>query len=321
MPFCAQCGGAVEHRDRFCGACGTARVEDSTGASSSPNDLDQMVARADAAYDRGAFAEAAQLYRICSGMCSEAVGAALGAAKVAKGVGWVTAFLTGGIGIEDLFIVPAVSALVGKMLGISPEELGGLCRMLAVAELDAMSRCELLDKDDDEYILRQFALIYSAADNDLTLHAFANLYLPLDATGLPPETRDRHALETTILSRIPWMQQCEPQVNQLLLRFAKARGWKAILQAMGGTDSGPSRSAAGAPTSLHEAYELLGVSPNATLDEIRRAYHSKVSKWHPDKLGDVAQELRDYATAQMARLNAAYELLRGTHRRSASAAQ
>jgi len=55
---------------------------------------------------------------------------------------------------------------------------------------------------------------------------------------------------------------------------------------------------------------LLGVSQGCTPEELTRAYHRKVSEWHPDKLGTMAQELRDYATRRTARINEAYERLR-----------
>jgi hypothetical protein len=59
-----------------------------------------------------------------------------------------------------------------------------------------------------------------------------------------------------------------------------------------------------------EAYELLGVSQGCTPEELTRAYHRKVSEWHPDKLDTMAQELRDYATRCTARINEAYDRLR-----------
>ena len=64
------------------------------------------------------------------------------------------------------------------------------------------------------------------------------------------------------------------------------------------------------PLTQAEAYELLGVSRGCTPEELTRAYHRKVSEWHPDKLDTMAQELRDYATRRTARINEAYDRLR-----------
>jgi len=64
------------------------------------------------------------------------------------------------------------------------------------------------------------------------------------------------------------------------------------------------------PVTQVEAYELLGVTPECSPDELTKAYHRKVSEWHPDKLDTMAQELRGYATRRTARINEAYDWLR-----------
>jgi len=64
------------------------------------------------------------------------------------------------------------------------------------------------------------------------------------------------------------------------------------------------------PVTEAEAYGLLGVSPGCSREELTTAYHRKVSQWHPDKLDTMAQELRDYATRHLARINEAYDRLR-----------
>jgi len=66
------------------------------------------------------------------------------------------------------------------------------------------------------------------------------------------------------------------------------------------------------PVTQAEAYELLGVSPGCTREELTKAYHRKVSHWHPDKLESMAEELKDYATRQTARINEAYRHLKSS---------
>jgi DnaJ-class molecular chaperone len=49
------------------------------------------------------------------------------------------------------------------------------------------------------------------------------------------------------------------------------------------------------PVTQSEAYDLLGVTPGCSPEELASAYHTKVLQWHPDKLETMAQELRDAA--------------------------
>ncbi len=58
------------------------------------------------------------------------------------------------------------------------------------------------------------------------------------------------------------------------------------------------------------AYDTLGLSPGASRDEVRRAFHALAQRYHPDKLSPhLGQEARDAAEAMMKRVTAAYKLL------------
>ena len=52
-------------------------------------------------------------------------------------------------------------------------------------------------------------------------------------------------------------------------------------------------------------YEVLGVTKNATDDEIKKAYRALAKKYHPDNFTDAAQRSR--AEEKMKEINAAYE--------------
>ncbi|MSP23895.1 MAG: J domain-containing protein [Myxococcales bacterium] len=59
-------------------------------------------------------------------------------------------------------------------------------------------------------------------------------------------------------------------------------------------------------------HEVLGISPTASADEVRRAYQRQALLYHPDKVASAAPELQRLAEQRMKELNAAYrEMLDG----------
>jgi DnaJ-domain-containing protein 1 len=54
-------------------------------------------------------------------------------------------------------------------------------------------------------------------------------------------------------------------------------------------------------------YEVLGVSPDATLDAIKSAYHHAIKQYHPDRVATLGDKLRKVAELETQRLKEAYE--------------
>lgn len=56
---------------------------------------------------------------------------------------------------------------------------------------------------------------------------------------------------------------------------------------------------------MNDPYKILGVSPNASDDEVKKAYRELARKYHPDKYAGT--DLADLASEKMKEVNAAYE--------------
>lgn len=62
--------------------------------------------------------------------------------------------------------------------------------------------------------------------------------------------------------------------------------------------------------SSERAYEILGLSSNASDEEIRAAYLKKIKEYHPDKVQNLGEEIRILAEKKTSEINQAYEYIK-----------
>ena len=110
-----------------------------------------------------------------------------------------------------------------------------------------------------------------------------------------------------------------PAEHAMLVRIAKRLGLSERdvlqLEALLRAATGRGQSAPGSPPPqdrLADAYSALGVTPDSTGAEIKRAYRKLISENHPDKLASrgLPESMRQVAEERSREINSAYDLIK-----------
>lgn len=122
------------------------------------------------------------------------------------------------------------------------------------------------------------------------------------------------AQEAEVLRRIAQGLGISASMFEQLLRMIQAQNSFGGQQYQGaGAGGGPSR-----PDQLQKAYDALGVSPQASDSEIKKAYRKLMSQYHPDKLmgQGVPEDMVKEATERSQEISKAYELIKSERARA-----
>lgn len=60
---------------------------------------------------------------------------------------------------------------------------------------------------------------------------------------------------------------------------------------------------------LFDAYKILEVEPNASIEEIKKAYKAKVKQYHPDLVQNLGREIQELANRKLLEINYAFNLI------------
>ncbi|ANO52540.1 co-chaperone DjlA [Woeseia oceani] len=113
--------------------------------------------------------------------------------------------------------------------------------------------------------------------------------------------------------------QLHPAEHEMLVHIARRLGLEEVdvarLEALLRAATGEAAAGPGAPPSrarLADAYEALGLRPDASPSEIKRAYRKLMSQNHPDKLAarGLPESMRPVAEERSREINTAYDLIK-----------
>jgi hypothetical protein len=110
------------------------------------------------------------------------------------------------------------------------------------------------------------------------------------------------ALDRATLMKL--LREIDDDSRDLLAAYLDRRepGWREYAERDAGAGTRP---AGGGKMTEDEAYQILGLQPGASMEDIRRAHRSLIKKLHPDQGG---------TTYLAARINEAKDVLRRRHR-------
>ena len=136
---------------------------------------------------------------------------------------------------------------------------------------------------------------------------------------------DMARAKTNVANAIPNVYNAESsvmlslwQIVAFLAELAKSSGRASnveiqrvrdIATRMGFTSSTVDQFFALGGDTLDDAYKVLGISPNATDDEVRKAYKKMALQNHPDRVAHLGEDVKNAATKKMQEINKAKETI------------
>ena len=75
-------------------------------------------------------------------------------------------------------------------------------------------------------------------------------------------------------------------------------------------DQSSSRQSVNSGPSLDDCYKILEVSPDATEEEVKKAYRTAALKYHPDRVSHLGEDMRKKAEETFAKVNQAYDKIK-----------
>ncbi|HEX7814929.1 co-chaperone DjlA [Dyella sp.] len=234
-------------------------------------------------------------------------------------VGALTGFIIDGVRQKRRYATPEVGGFIGPLFAllgavaksdgrVSEAEIAIAERLMSRMGLDAEQRKQAVasfnaGKQPEFNVtpaidgLRQWVGLRRD-------HAFPVLDVVIEtvlAEGNPPPEKLAILRQLAFALRVSDMEL-------MALMAMKGYAWNASASGQRGQGGGyvpPQRNTQGP-----DPYTVLGIERSADARAIKRAYRKLISEHHPDRLGDLPEDMRRQAEARASEINAAYERIK-----------
>jgi hypothetical protein len=208
--------------------------------------------------------------------------------------GWTAGFLTGGLGLEDLIIIPLVSRGVSQALGSNSQYIYEVLSMVLLRQINCILDSESLRKNlDKDRVFQKFALLISSTKNKTLFKKYCKNFFPdvfsdnsLDNSDvnytpyyfLLEEANNISYQNSELFSLLFSYLTLTNDTSELFRKLETNFGRKDYQQdkRKDNSKNHQTNSRQTYKESPNDYYEILGVKRGATKEEIKQAYHEKI---------------------------------------------
>jgi len=233
--------------------------------------------------------------------------------------GWTAGLITGGLGIEDIFIIPIVSKVISTKLGSDENFVSAALSSTLLRQIYCLINSNSLIRYlEKKSVIQKFALLISSVNDDKIYHKISKLYFPDNFTESILDNADAILNpEYYLLDQLNYIQSKSEEIFYLLHIYLQKIGNQSELNSrlFSTFDNSKERSQQNnndINTDYKDDsyyYEILGLREGATNEEIKKAYYDLMKKYHPDNFDTLSDEYKELAKRKAQLINEAYSYL------------